>query len=94
VQVGFAGAQRGELVRRDGSGTVAVNKPRIRERYGRAAQECAPTLLVFSGSLAECQAHGGVLGDLLGQVGFDARQIGQALSRQDTHHASFTRACE
>jgi hypothetical protein len=53
VQVCFAGAERGELVGRDCPGAVAVDEARILERDGRTAQECAPTLLVFSGTRSQ-----------------------------------------
>ena len=94
LQECFAGTECGELVGRDSPGTVAVNKARILERDGRAAEECAPTLLVLSGALAESQSHGGVLGDLLGQVRFDACEVGEALGRQDAHHAGLSRPRE
>jgi hypothetical protein len=39
LQGRFAGAEGGELVRRDGSGTVAVNIARTLERYRRSTEE-------------------------------------------------------
>ncbi len=90
LQVCFAGAEGGELIRRDGSGTVAVDVARTLERYGCSAEECAPALLVFSGTLAECQSNRGVLGNLLRQAGIHSGEVGQALGRQDAHHAGLT----
>ena len=89
LKVCFAGAERRELVRRHGSGAVAVDVARALERHGCSAEECAPALLVFSGTLAECQSDGGVLGDLLRQAGIHSGQVGQALGRQNAHHAGF-----
>jgi hypothetical protein len=92
LEEGFAGAQCRELVRRDGPGTVAVNETRVGKRHGRAAEECAPSLLIFRRALAEGQSNGGVLGDLLGQAGIHASQVGQSLRGEDAHHAGFARA--
>jgi hypothetical protein len=72
LQERFTSAERGEVVRRDGSGTVAVDEARTGERYGRTAQKSTPTLLVLGGTLAECQPDGRVLRDLLGQAWVDA----------------------
>jgi len=87
VQVCFAGAEGGELIWRDGSGAVAVNVARALERHWCSAEECAPALLVFSGTLSECQSDCGVLGDLLRQAGIHSGEVGQALGRQNAHHA-------
>jgi hypothetical protein len=90
----FTRAERGELVRRDGSGTVPIDEARALERYRRTAQECAPTLLVFGGTLAECQSYGSVLGNLLRKAGLDASKVGEALRREDAHHEGLTGASE
>ena len=87
MKVCFASAEGAELVRRHGSGAVAINVARTLERYGRSAEECAPALLVFGGTLAECQSNRGVLSDLLGQAGIHSGEVGQALGRQNAHHA-------
>jgi len=87
VKICFAGAEGGELIRRDGPGTVAVDVARTLERHWCSAEECAPALLVFSGTLSECQSDGGVLGDLLRQAGIHSGEVGQALGRQGAHHA-------
>jgi hypothetical protein len=65
----------------------STNRER-RERYRRAAQERAPTLLVLGGSLAESQSDRSVLGDLLGQAGVYAGEVGQALGREDAAFAA------
>jgi hypothetical protein len=87
VEVCLAGAERGELVRRDGSGTVPVDVARSLERDGCSTEECAPALLVLCGALAKCQSNRGVLGNLLWQAGIHSSEVGQALRRQDAHHA-------
>ncbi len=87
MKVCFAGAEGRELIRRDGSGTVAVNVARALERHWCSAEECAPALLVFSGTLAECQSNRGVLGDLLRQAGIHSGEVCEALGRQNAHHA-------
>src|SRR5437016_3185709 len=66
LQECFAGAQRGEVVWRDGPGTVAIDETRTGERHRCTAQESTPTLLVLGGTLSERQPHGCVLRDLLG----------------------------
>ena len=90
----FASAQCGELVRRDGSRAIAINKPGFGKRNRRAAQKSPPTLLVFSGALSERHTNSGVLCDLLGQAGIHSSEISQALSCDDTHHAGLARASQ
>jgi hypothetical protein len=90
----FAGAEHGEIVGWDGSGSGVVHEARPGEGNGCAAKEGAPAFLVFGGALSECNADGGVLGDLLGEVGIDSCEVGEALGGQDAHHAGFSRACQ
>jgi hypothetical protein len=71
---------------------VTVDETRVGKGHRRAAEECAPALLVFGGTLAKSQSNGSVLRDLLGQAGIYASQVRQTLGGEDAHHAGFARA--
>jgi len=91
---GLARAQHRELIRCNGSRALATYVGAAIERNRCAAQQRAPTLLVIGGSLAQCEAHRGVLGDLLGKITIDACHIRKTLRREHARHAGFAASRE